>query len=183
MSILPRYLNSLISILLNFRKCSFTHSRKTPKNSDTQNVCCNHHKILPLSNTSKRCRQNGKQCRPWSDCSSRSSLIWVYTVCSGLWLQKLGKIRMKQGEWVSRFPWKSRTTGLMLHSFTCPVKAFHSLGIQLSWCFSFLAHLSQRLIDEIVWAGIRRPPASSINFFKQHLWSQEADSFYPPPPW
>ena len=23
----------------------------------------------------------GKQCRPRSDCSSRSSLIWVYTVC------------------------------------------------------------------------------------------------------
>ena len=25
--------------------------------------------------------ENGKQCRPWSNCSYRSSLIWVYTVC------------------------------------------------------------------------------------------------------
>ena len=34
---------------------------------------------------SKRCRRNGKQCRPWSDCSSRSSLIWVCTVCPDLY--------------------------------------------------------------------------------------------------
>ena len=32
----------------------------------------------------KRCRQNNKQRRPWSDCSMRSSLIWVCTVCSDL---------------------------------------------------------------------------------------------------
>ena len=25
---------------------------------------------------------NGKQCRPWSDCSFRSSLVWVCTVCT-----------------------------------------------------------------------------------------------------
>ena len=41
----------------------------------------------------KRCRRNGKQCRPWSDCSSRSSswssLIRVYTVWSDLPVQKL----------------------------------------------------------------------------------------------
>ena len=29
---------------------------------------------------SKRCRRNGKQCRPWSDGSSMSSLIRVYTL-------------------------------------------------------------------------------------------------------
>ena len=27
---------------------------------------------------------DGKQCRPWSDCSFRNSLIWVYTVCQDL---------------------------------------------------------------------------------------------------
>ena len=32
----------------------------------------------------KRCRQNNKQRRPWSDCSMRSSLIWFCTVCSDL---------------------------------------------------------------------------------------------------
>ena len=36
--------------------------------------------ILPYSHMSKRCKQNGQQCRPWSDCSwnpdqRRSSLI------------------------------------------------------------------------------------------------------------
>ena len=37
----------------------------------------------------ERCRRNGKQCRPWSDCSSRSSLIWVCTVFPGLSVRKL----------------------------------------------------------------------------------------------
>ena len=55
---------------------------KYPKNSDLRKICCNHpkiwttrlyHRVMLL----KRCRLNGKQCRPWSDCSSRSSLIWV----------------------------------------------------------------------------------------------------------
>ena len=42
-----------------------------------------------LRNVSKRCRRNSKQCRPWSECSSRSSLIWVYTVCPDLSVRKL----------------------------------------------------------------------------------------------
>ena len=43
----------------------------------------------------KRCRWNGKQCRPWSDCSFwsgstwRSSLICVHTVCPDLSVPKL----------------------------------------------------------------------------------------------
>ena len=45
--------------------------------------------VFTQSSESKRCRLNGKQCRPWSDCSSRSSLIWVYTVCLGLSVRKL----------------------------------------------------------------------------------------------
>ena len=44
---------------------------------------------LPKSNVSKRCRGNCKHCRPWSDCSSRSSLIWVCTVCPDLSVWKL----------------------------------------------------------------------------------------------
>ena len=39
------------------------------------------------TNGSKRCRWNGKQCRPWSDCSRRS-LIWVYIVCPDPSVQK-----------------------------------------------------------------------------------------------
>ena len=35
-----------------------------------------------------------KQCRPWSDCSSMSGLIWVYTVCSGLSIRKLKNITL-----------------------------------------------------------------------------------------
>ena len=70
--------------------------RKFPKCSDTQNICCNHSKMwtMLLYNESKRCRRNGKQCRPWSDCSSDqtapwSSLIWVCTVCPGKSVRKL----------------------------------------------------------------------------------------------
>ena len=44
---------------------------------------------LLLSHASKRCRRNCKQCRPWWDCSSRNSLIWVSTVCPDLSVQKL----------------------------------------------------------------------------------------------
>ena len=44
-----------------------------PKYSPTQNICCNHSKIwnmwLYQSYECKRCRRNGKQCRPRSDCS------------------------------------------------------------------------------------------------------------------
>ena len=46
---------------------------------------------------------------------------------------------------------------------------------------SLLAHLSRRLIGElIVNEGIRRPSVvcPSVNIFKQHLWSHKADSFH-----
>ena len=57
------------------------------KYSDTQKNL--NYVVLPQSNESKRCRRNGKQCRPWSDFSSRSSLIWVCTVCPGISVRKL----------------------------------------------------------------------------------------------
>ena len=40
--------------------------------------------ILQCNIAFKRCRQNNKQSRHWSDCSLRSSLIWVCTVCTSL---------------------------------------------------------------------------------------------------
>ena len=33
--------------------------------------------IVQCSNASERCRSSGKQCRPRSDCSFKSSLIWA----------------------------------------------------------------------------------------------------------
>ena len=64
----------------------------------------NYHKnsnnvALPLRNVSKRCRRNSKQYRPRSDCSSRSSLIWVYIVCPGLSVPKLRIITVLPGGW------------------------------------------------------------------------------------
>ena len=47
--------------------------------------------ILILNNGSKRCRQNGKQCRPWSDCSSvwAGSTLFAQTCLS----ENLGSLR------------------------------------------------------------------------------------------
>ena len=43
---------------------------------------------LPWTNESKRCRQNGEQCRPWSDCSSQKLRINIrYGYCSSYGLQ------------------------------------------------------------------------------------------------
>ena len=44
----------------------------------------------------KGSRWNDKQCRPWSDCSSWSSLIRVFTVLSGLYLLVSGVQHFKQ---------------------------------------------------------------------------------------
>ena len=64
-----------------------------PKYLDTQKIGCNHSKIWTMwlyhRVMSKRCRRNGKQWKPWSDCFSRSSLIWVCTVCPGIPVRKL----------------------------------------------------------------------------------------------
>ena len=92
--------------------CSFTiqycvhkEYRKFPKYLDTPKICCNHSTIWTMwlyhkSNESKRCRWNSKQCRPWSDCSSRSSLIWVCTVCPGISVLKLRIITVANSEHV-----------------------------------------------------------------------------------
>ena len=71
--------------------------RKTPKNWDTRKNCCSHPKIWtkwlycrimhPKSTDGM-----ANSVDPWSDCSSRGSLIWVYTVCSNLSVWKLRNI-------------------------------------------------------------------------------------------
>ena len=53
--------------------------RKNPKISDTQPFCCNHPKNWIGGSTIENA-SNGKRCRPWSDCSSRGSLIRVYSL-------------------------------------------------------------------------------------------------------
>ena len=47
--------------------------------------------VLAESHASKRsgCKQNHKQYKPWSVCSFSSSLIWVYSVCPDLYVQRL----------------------------------------------------------------------------------------------
>ena len=70
--------------------------RKIPKNSNTGKFAVIVLKFeqsgFTVQYCVKRCWRNGKQCRPWSDCSSRSCLIWVYTVCSDLSVRKLRNI-------------------------------------------------------------------------------------------
>ena len=64
---------------------------------------------LPKSNAPKKCSRNCKQCRPWSDFSFRSSLIWVCTVCPDLSVQKLRIIRVT-------YPWHyTRVDNAHLH--------------------------------------------------------------------
>ena len=66
--------------------------RKNHKISDTRKFAVITLKVEQDGNVSKRCRGNCKQCRPWSDCSCRSSLIWVCTVCQDMSVRKLRKI-------------------------------------------------------------------------------------------
>ena len=47
----------------------------------SENVICLCCLLNILANFSNLFLQTGKQCEPWSDCSWRSSLLWVHTVC------------------------------------------------------------------------------------------------------
>ena len=73
---------------------------------------------------------NGKQCRAWSDCSLRSSLIWVYTVFSELSIQILRMITVKQNESPH-----DKTNNVAMH----PAKTQISLGIPPVWSESSLS--------------------------------------------
>ena len=72
---------------------SFRCYCKHPKNLDTQKITVIILKLeqyrLLQRNWSKRCRLNGKQYRPWLECSSRSSLVWIHIVCPDVSIQKL----------------------------------------------------------------------------------------------
>ena len=54
---------------------------KTPRKPASENVVCLCHLLNILANFSNLFLHTGKECRPRSDCSQRSSLIWVHTVC------------------------------------------------------------------------------------------------------
>ena len=104
--------------------------RKTRKNLDIWKNCCNYPKtgtiILLQSNGFKRCRLVSKQSRPWSD-SSRSSLIWVYTVCLDLSVENLWSLWCPNrncnspSEWLSfrHFTSKLSRSRVLLHSCVC----------------------------------------------------------------
>ena len=52
--------------------------------------CSDYHKIWTIWFYHRvMCPQNRKQCRPWLDFSSRSSLTWTLTACPNLSVQKL----------------------------------------------------------------------------------------------
>ena len=92
--------------------------RKFPKYSDTQKNCCYHSKIWTMWLYHRVTSPNdadgmangtdpdqtaplgavwsGKQCKPWSDCSSRNCLIWLCTVCPGLSVRKLRIITVQK---------------------------------------------------------------------------------------
>ena len=78
-------------MLILFSPCSMY--LKFLKYSDTQKMCCNHSKIwtmwLYYRIMSPNDADGMTQCRPWSDCSSRCSLIWVCTVSLGISVWKL----------------------------------------------------------------------------------------------
>ena len=74
---------------------------KLLKSWKPEKICCNYPKIWTwwlycTVMRPKRCRWNGKQCRHTSDCSTRSSLIWVYTVCPALSVWKFRIIVVTQ---------------------------------------------------------------------------------------
>ena len=61
---------------------------------------------------------------------------------------------------------------------------FYNLKARESFLYCFLAHLSRRLIDELIeypWSGVRRPQCSNI-FFSETAWPIKA-KFDVEPPW
>ena len=54
---------------------------KAPRKTASENVVCLCRLLNILADFSNLFLHTGKQCEPWSDCSYRSSLIWVHTVC------------------------------------------------------------------------------------------------------
>ena len=81
-----RYSHDVAHMIITMRIC------KNQKNFKTRKNRCRYPKIWTIwfyqRDESKRCRQNDEHCKPWSECS-RSTLIWLYTVCPDLYVRKL----------------------------------------------------------------------------------------------
>ena len=103
---------------------------------------------LPESYESKRCRRNGKQCRPWSVCSFRSSLIWVCTVCLGISVQKLRIITVFS-------PRRGTATNHEYRLGYATICYTHQLSININIFFSASTHLY--CLD--IWSDILQPGA------------------------
>ena len=125
--------------------------RKFPKYSDAQKICCNHSKIWTMwlyhrvmspndaDGMANSADTDQTAPRHWSDCSSRSSLIWVCTVCPDLPVRKhrnitvLGQIGLsKQYRPQSECSWRKGLhcfpflLPLLETSFFCMVKSGYS---------------------------------------------------------
>ena len=78
-TVIQRHLfNSTLSILSSIVN---TGKLKAPRKTASENVVCLCRLMNILADFSNLVLHTGKQCGPRSDCSYRSSLIWVHTVC------------------------------------------------------------------------------------------------------
>ena len=68
------------------KSCKIQLTLKTPRKPASENVVCLCCLLNILANFSNLSLHRGKQCGPRSDCSYRSSLIWVHTVSKKLLL-------------------------------------------------------------------------------------------------
>ena len=137
--------------------------------------------VLSFSNVSKRCWQNGKQCRPRSsDSSCRRSLIWVYSDCPDLsvyMLRTISEVHVavfyaRDMSRVLRKPvyaiceqqrhrsaCKSAQSDLRLcysllrqyHTCICYIQSFKTLASLCSWADQFRALPGQKPLRQVFW--------------------------------
>ena len=82
-------------------------------------------KIQTFRQTKLWCRRSGRGCRAWSECSSRSRLIWVYTVCTHLCVRRL-RVVVVIGLGIVLHTWN--VLGL-IRQCGSPVKSEHWLSV------------------------------------------------------
>ena len=124
----------------------------------------------------KRCRRNCKQCRLWSDCSSSSSLIWVYSGCSGLLVQKLRIIMVTISWWQFQSPrfWDHRKSWLPMQQL-CLVHRWLR-GTLMIMCFQTdrsenrSGYISRRMTKPTKWPV--RLAKTLISLGIRPVWSQ-----------
>ena len=90
-------------MLSSFSKSQTTYYRNDPKFSDTQKICCNHFKVWTMWLYHRVMSSNDADGMANSADSSRSSLIWVCTVCPAYLSKNLGSLRYAQNK-CSIFP-------------------------------------------------------------------------------